>query len=192
MRMWCGKATTRRHIRRGTHLFRVDRKHVAHRWHRNEAERRREEQNAVAQERQVRIADDTELQQRQHDGEQQAHERVEDVLCDPNGWGQECTQIPINSGCQRMRFGSHHCTHMQCGRLVVRHAERCHDAAQDDNQRHDAGDAEPLQLERVALVEAFQFVVLEAQLVPQPSFRCFDGVIHFRVCECGVGGWQKR
>lgn len=69
-------------------------------------------------------------------------------------------------------------THMQRGRLIVRHAERRHDAAQHHDQRHHAGDAEALQLERVPLVQAFQFVVLEAQLIPQPALGRLHRVIH--------------
>lgn len=70
--------------------------------------------------------------------------------------------------------------------MIVQHTQPRHDATQNDDQRHDTGHTETLQLERVPLVEALQFVVLEAQLVPRTALGRFYGVIHGDVGSCFV------
>lgn len=69
-------------------------------------------------------------------------------------------------------------THMKGGRVVEGQGQGGHHTAEDQDQGDDAQHGKALQLEGVALVEAFQFIVLEAQRIERAAARRLDGMIH--------------
>lgn len=70
------------------------------------------------------------------------------------------------------------CTHMKGGCIVESQRECCHYAAEHHDEGDDAQHREALQLEGVALVEAFQLIVLKAQRVERAAARRLDGMVH--------------
>lgn len=69
-------------------------------------------------------------------------------------------------------------THMEGGCIVEGQRECCHYAAEHHDEGDHAQHREALQLEGVALIEAFQLIVLKAQRVERAAARRLDGMVH--------------
>lgn len=69
-------------------------------------------------------------------------------------------------------------TYMEGGCIVVEKTQGGHNATQHHDQRHNTENTESLQLERVPLIQAFQFIIFKPKFVPRSPFCCLNSMVH--------------